>query len=100
VCKARVSTHQHTQQMSRLAKVDSLYMEFEVKQLLLVGQIFLLLVEPSFSNKPSYYPEVPPQKRKYQRSDFITSLLTIIIRVSKVLLIKEDPMAALNRELG
>jgi hypothetical protein len=60
----------------------------------------LLLVEPSFSNKPSYYPEVPPQKRKYQRSDFITSLLTIIIRVSKVLLIKEDPKAALNRELG
>jgi hypothetical protein len=68
--------------------------------LLLVGKIFIILVEPSFSNKPSYYPEIPPQKRKYQRSDFITSLLTIIIKVSKVLLIKEDPKAALNRELG
>jgi hypothetical protein len=30
----------------------------------------------------------------------ITSLLTIIIKVTKVLLIKEDPKAALNRELG
>jgi hypothetical protein len=59
----------------------------------------LLLVEPSFSNKPGYYPEVPPQKRKYQRSYFITSLLIINIKVSKVLLIKEDPKAALNREL-
>jgi hypothetical protein len=27
-------------------------------------------------------------------------LLTIIIKVTKVLLIKEDPKAALNRELG
>jgi hypothetical protein len=59
----------------------------------------LLLVEPSFSNKPSYFPEVPPQKRKYQRSDFITSLLTIIIKVSKVL-VKEKPKATLNHELG
>jgi hypothetical protein len=38
--------------------------------------------------------------RKYQRSDFIASLLIIIIKVSKVLLIKEDPKDALNRELG
>jgi hypothetical protein len=67
--------------------------------LLLVGQYLLLLVEPSFSNKPSYYPKVPPQKREYQRSDFIASLLTIIIKVSKVLLIKEDPKATLNHEL-
>jgi hypothetical protein len=29
----------------------------------------------------------------------ITSFLTIITKVSKVLLIKEDPKAALNREL-
>jgi hypothetical protein len=64
----------------------------------LVKYLFVL-VEPSFSNKLNYYPEVPPQKRKYQRSDFITSLLTITIKVSKVLLIKEDPKAALNREL-
>jgi hypothetical protein len=60
----------------------------------------LLLVEPTFSNKPSYYPKVLPQMRKYQRSDFIASLLIIIIKVSKVFLIKEDPKATLNRELG
>jgi hypothetical protein len=30
----------------------------------------------------------------------MTSLLTIIIKVTKVLLIKEDPKAALNHELG
>jgi hypothetical protein len=30
----------------------------------------------------------------------ITSLLTIIIKVTRILLIKEDPKAALNRELG
>jgi hypothetical protein len=60
----------------------------------------LLLVEPSFSNKPSYYLVVLPQKRKYQRLDFITSLLIIIIKISKVLLIKEDPKAALNYELS
>ena len=60
----------------------------------------LLLVEPTFSNKPSYYPKVLPQTRKYQRSDFITSLLITNIIVSKVLLIKQDPKAALNRELG
>jgi hypothetical protein len=60
VCKARVSTHQHTQQMSRLAKSGLAICGFKVKQLLLVGQVLLLLVEPSFSNKPSYYPGVLP----------------------------------------
>jgi hypothetical protein len=60
----------------------------------------LLVVKPTFSNKPSYYPKVPPQKRKYQRSDFIISLLIINIKISKVLLIKEDPKAALNHELS
>jgi hypothetical protein len=30
----------------------------------------------------------------------IPSLLTIIIKLIKVLIIKEDPMAALDRELG
>jgi hypothetical protein len=48
VCKARVSTHQRTQQMSRLAKVDKLYMEFEVKQLLLVGQVFISISRANF----------------------------------------------------
>jgi hypothetical protein len=42
VCKARVSTLQRTQQMSCLAKVDWLYVEFKVKQLLLVSQVLLL----------------------------------------------------------
>jgi hypothetical protein len=74
-------------------------MEFWLSSFFRLVKYLLLLVEPTFSNKPSYYPGVPPQKRKYQRSDFITSLLTIIIKVSKVLLIKEDPKVALNREL-
>jgi hypothetical protein len=39
VFKARVSTHQHTQQMSRLAKVDWMYVELRSKQFLLVGQV-------------------------------------------------------------
>jgi hypothetical protein len=38
--------------------------------------------------------------RKYHNSDFIASVLTIIIKVTRILLIKEDPKAALNRELG
>jgi hypothetical protein len=57
VCKARVSTHQRTQQMSRLAKSGLVVCGVKVKQLLLVGQVLLLQVEPDFSNKPSYYPE-------------------------------------------
>jgi hypothetical protein len=58
--KARVSTHQRTQQMSRLAKVDYLYVELGLKQLLLVGQVFITSSKPRFSNKPSYYPNVLP----------------------------------------
>jgi hypothetical protein len=53
VCKARVSTHQHTQQMSCLAKSGLAVCGVKVKQLLLVGQVLLLQVEPDFSNKPS-----------------------------------------------
>jgi hypothetical protein len=41
VFKARVSTHQRTQQISRLAKVDLLYAGLRLKQLLLVGQVFI-----------------------------------------------------------
>jgi hypothetical protein len=59
----------------------------------------LLLVEPSFINKPSYFPKVL-LKEEIPEIRFITSLLTIIIKVTKVLLIKEDPKAALNGELG
>jgi hypothetical protein len=40
------------------------------------------------------------RKMKAPNIRLITSLLTIIIKVSKVLLIKEDPKAALNREHG
>jgi hypothetical protein len=53
VCKARVSTHQCTQQMSYLAKSGLGVCGVKVKQLLLVGQVLLLQVEPDFSNKPS-----------------------------------------------
>jgi hypothetical protein len=41
VFKERVSTHQRTQQMSRLVKVDWLYVGLSLKQLLLVGQVFI-----------------------------------------------------------
>jgi hypothetical protein len=53
VCKARVSTHQHTQQLSRLDVVDKLYVGFEIKQLLLVGQVIITSREPGFSINPS-----------------------------------------------
>jgi hypothetical protein len=52
VFKARVSTHQHTQQLSRLAVVDKLYVGFKVKQLLLVGQVIITSREPGFSINP------------------------------------------------
>jgi hypothetical protein len=57
VFKARVSTHQRTQQMSRFAKVDCLYVELSLKQLLLVGQVFITSRKPSFSNKPKFLPK-------------------------------------------
>jgi hypothetical protein len=40
--KARVSTHQRIQQMSRLAEVDYFYVGLSSKQLLLVGQVFII----------------------------------------------------------
>jgi hypothetical protein len=60
--KARVSTQQRTQQMSYLAKSGLVVCGVKVKQLLLVGQVLLLQVEPNFSNKPSYYPEALPPR--------------------------------------
>jgi hypothetical protein len=62
VCKARVSTHQRTQQISRLAKSGLVVCGVKVKMLLLVGQVLLLQVEPNFSNKPSYYLEALPPR--------------------------------------
>jgi hypothetical protein len=55
--KERVSTHQRTQQMSCLAKVDYLYVEISLKQLLLVGQIFITSRKPSFINNPKLLPK-------------------------------------------
>jgi hypothetical protein len=55
--KARVSTHQCTQQMSRLAKVDKLYVELSLKQLLLVSQVFITNEKPSFINNPKLLPK-------------------------------------------
>jgi hypothetical protein len=63
-----------------------------------VVNYLLLLVEPSFSNN-SVITQKYSLKRRNIRDQIITSLLTIIIKVSKVLLIKEDPKADLNPEL-
>jgi hypothetical protein len=52
-----------------------------------------LVINPVITRKHSLKEEIPEIR-------LISSLLTIIIKVSKVLLIKEDPKAALNRELG
>jgi hypothetical protein len=68
--------------------------------LLLVGQVFIitsrakiLVINPVITQKYSLKEEIP-------EIGFITPLLTIIIKVTKVHLIKEDPKATLNRELG
>jgi hypothetical protein len=55
----------------------------------------LLLIEPSFSNNP-----VITQKHSPQEGIPEIKIITIIIKVTKVLLIKEDPKAALNCEHG
>jgi hypothetical protein len=34
--------------------------DLRLKQLLLVGQVFITSSKPSFSNKPSYYPNILP----------------------------------------
>jgi hypothetical protein len=36
--------------------------ELRLKQLLLVGQVFITSSKPSFSNKPSYYTNVLPPR--------------------------------------
>jgi hypothetical protein len=62
--------------------------------MLLVGHVFIII------SRAKLLPKSTPSKEEILEIRFITSLLTIIIKVSKVLLIKEDPKAALNRELG
>jgi hypothetical protein len=52
------------------------------------------------SGEPKLLPKSTPSKEEIPEIRFITSLLTIIIKVSKFLLIKKDPKAALIRELG
>jgi hypothetical protein len=68
--------------------------------LLLVGRVFIITSRAKFlviyaviTQKYSLIEEIPEIR-------IISSLLTIIIKVTKILLIKEDPKAALNRELG
>jgi hypothetical protein len=53
VCKARVTTHQHTQQLSRFGCSGLALCRVEVKQLLLVGQVIITSREPGFSINPS-----------------------------------------------
>jgi hypothetical protein len=53
VCRARVSTHQHTQQVSCLAVVDKLYVGVS-QAVALVGQIIITSRKPGFSINPSY----------------------------------------------
>jgi hypothetical protein len=67
--------------------------------LLLVGRVFIitsrakfLVIYPVISQKYSLKEEILEIR-------IISSLLTIIIKVTRILLIKEDPKAALNREL-
>jgi hypothetical protein len=43
--------------MSRLAKVDKLYVELSLKKLLLVGQVFITSRKPSFINNPKLLPK-------------------------------------------
>jgi hypothetical protein len=56
--------------MSRLAKVDKLYVGLSFKQLLLVGQVFITSREPSFSNNPKLLAQIvlPPRgNTKYHK---------------------------------
>jgi hypothetical protein len=64
--------------------------------LLLVGQVFIaisrakiLVINPVITQKHYLREEIPEIK-----------IITIIIKVTKVLLIKEDPKATHNREHG
>ena len=72
-------------------------MGLRLKQLLLVGQVFITSSKPSFSNKLVV-------TQKYSLQEEISEIMIIIItinhhhKVSKVLLIKEDSKVALNRE--
>jgi hypothetical protein len=53
VCKARESTHQHTQQLPRFGCSGLALCGVKVKQLLLVGQVIITSIEPGFSINPS-----------------------------------------------
>jgi hypothetical protein len=68
--------------------------ELRLSSCFLLVKYLLLVVETSFSNKPSYYPNVLPPRGNTRDHNYTI----IIIKITKVLLIKEDPKAALNRE--
>jgi hypothetical protein len=73
--------------------------ELRLKQLLLVGQVFITSSKPSLIINPVI-------TQKYSLQEEIPNIIVIIItinhhhKVSKVILIKEDPKAALNCEHG
>ena len=80
--------------MSRLAKVDYLYVGLSLKRLLLVGQAFISSREISFSNNPKLLTQIvlPPRGNTRNQS------YNHHHKISRVILIKEDPKATLNRE--
>jgi hypothetical protein len=69
-----------------------------LKQLLLVGQVFITSREPSFSNNPKLLPKWYSLQEKIPETIIIFIIISIIIKVSRVSLIKGAPKAAHNRE--
>jgi hypothetical protein len=53
VCKAMVSTHQHTQQLPHFGCSGLALCGVKVKQLLLVSQVIITRIELGFSINPS-----------------------------------------------
>jgi hypothetical protein len=71
-----------------------------LKQLLLVGQVFITSRKPSFSNNPKLLPKWHSLQEEIPKTITISSTLIIIIKVSRVNLIKGAPKAAHNYEYG
>jgi hypothetical protein len=61
--------------MSCLAKVDLMYVGLSLKQLLLVGQVFITSREPSFNNNPKLLTQ------KYSLQEEIPESVVIIINL-------------------
>jgi hypothetical protein len=62
--------------MSRLAKVDYLYVELRLKQLLLVGRVFITSRKPNFSNKPKLLP------KRHSLQEEIPETIAIILNIN------------------